>query len=189
VSVGRHLVLLANTGVPALLGPHLRPHEVLPVWTIIPQMLFVTNPENRRINHLLGHRSRRLAVKQLADGTIMISGGQSVEHTGAAAGLRGTLSATALNVTDAIATFPFLDRSEYVKVDGSRAESCSIDQIPVIGKIEAAGNLIFGFAWSGHGFAISLGFVAYLADWIVSGDEPPELADFSPRRFRPGVEG
>jgi len=184
IDVGRHLVLLANTGVPDLLRPHLQPHEVLPVWTIIPQMLFVTNPENRRINHLLGHRSRRLAVKQLADGTIMISGGQSVEPGGEAARLRGTLSATALNVSDAIATFPFLDRSEYVKVDGSRADSCAIDNIPIIGKIEAAENLIFGFGWSGHGFAISPGFVAYLADWIIRGEEPPELAPFSPRRFR-----
>ena len=184
VAVGRHLVLLANTGVPDLLGPHLRPREMPPAWTITPLMLFVTNPENRRINHLLGHRSRRLAVKQLTDGTIMISGGQSVEPSGVAAGLRGTLSATALNVSDAIATLPFLDHSEYVKVDGSRAESCAIDHIPIIGKIEAAENLIFGFAWSGHGFAIAPGFVAYLADWIKGGEEPPELAPFSPRRFR-----
>jgi sarcosine oxidase subunit beta len=184
VEVGRHLVLLANTGVPALLGPHLARHEVLPVWNIIPQMLFVTNPEKRRINHLLGHKSRRLAVKQLVDGTIMISGGQCVEPGGEGMGLRGTLSATALNVGDAIATFPFIDRSEFLKVDGSRAESCAIDQIPIVGKIEAADNLIFGFAWSGHGYAISLGFVTYLADWMTSGEEPAALAPFSPRRFR-----
>jgi glycine/D-amino acid oxidase-like deaminating enzyme len=63
-------------------------------------------------------------------------------------------------------------------------ESCAIDGIPIIGKIEAAENLIFGFAWSGHGFAIAPGVVAYLADWIMGGEEPAELAPFSPRRFR-----
>jgi sarcosine oxidase subunit beta len=165
IPVGHHLVLLANVGVPSLLRPMLRRHEVLPVWTIVPQMLFVTNPENRKINHLLGHKFRRLAVKQLVDGTVMISGGQSVEPS--EGGLRGTLSATALNVSDAIATFPFLDRSEFLKVDGSRTDSCAIDHIPIIGKVEAADNLIFGFAWSGHGFAISLGFARYLVDWII----------------------
>ena len=95
-------------------------------------------------------------------------------------------SATALNVSDAIATFPFLDRSEFLKLDGSRAESCAIDQIPIIGKIDAAENMIFGFAWCGHGYAISLGFATYLADWITSGEEPSALAPFSPRRFRSG---
>ena len=182
IAAGDELVLLANTGIPSLLRPILRADETLPVWTIIPQMLFVTNPEKRVINHLTGHKFRKLSVKQLVDGTIMISGGWGVDH-GEGGRLHGSLAAGALNIGDAVATFPFLDGSEFLEVDGSRLESCAIDHIPVIGRPAAVANLLYGFAWSGHGFAISLGFAKYLADWIIHGEEPGELASFSPRRF------
>jgi sarcosine oxidase subunit beta len=182
ITAGGELVLLANAGIPALLRPVLQPYEILPVWTIIPQMLFVTNPENRKINHLVGHKFRKLSIKQLVDGTVMISGGWGLDH-GEGGRLHGSLAAGALNVGDAIATFPFLDRSAFLNVDGSRMDTCAIDQVPIIGRPAAIGNLLYGFAWSGHGFAISLGFAKYLKDWIISGEEPPELASFSPRRF------
>ncbi len=183
IAVGDELVLMANAGVPALLRPFLGPREILPAWNIIPQMLFVTNPEERKINHLIGHKFRKLSIKQLADGTVMISGGWGVDH-GEEGRLHGSLAATALNVNDACATFPFLDRSAFLKVDGSRTDTCAVDHIPIIGRPAAIGNLLYGFAWSGHGFAISLGFTKYLTDWITSREEPAELAPFSPRRFR-----
>ena len=183
ITVGDELVLLANSGIPRLLRPFLEPHETLPVWTIIPQMLFVTNPEKRKINHLIGHRFRKLSLKQLPDDTVMISGGWGLDH-GEDGRLHGSLTASALNISDAVATFPFLDRSAFLKVDGSRIDTCSIDHIPIIGRPANIGNLLYAFAWSGHGFAISLGFSKYLTDWITSGEEPAQLAPFSPRRFQ-----
>ena len=187
VSVERHLVVVANRGAPALLKPLLQAHELLPVWEMIPQMQYVSNPEKRRINHLLSHMHRRLAVKQLTDGTIMLSGGWTVERTQAGQ-TSGTLSAMGLNLQDSIATFPFLERSEFLKVDSSRIETCAIDGVPLIGRPAAVDNLTYGLGWSGHGFAISLGMSRLIIDWILQGKQSPLLAPFSPARFGPALE-
>lgn len=182
VPVGDELVLLANAGTPALLAPHRTPGEVAPVWNIMPQMLFVTNPDGRTVRHLLTHETRRLAVKQLPDGTMMLSGGVSVTHAGDA--WQGSLSAMSLGLTDSIQTFPFLDRSTFHSVDASRVETVSLDGVPIIGRPEALANTLVGYAWCGHGFAIALGFTKHMADWVLTGERPEALAPFSPARFR-----
>lgn len=180
--VGGHLVLLANAGLLPLLKPHLLPHERMPIWNLMPQMMYVTNPEKRTVNHLLSHAHRRLSIKQLPDATMMLSGGVSVAY--APNGIwEGSLSSAAINLTDAISTLPFLDRSEFLKVDASRVESVALDHIPIIGQAEALANTLYGYAWSGHGFAIALGFTKYLTDWLLSGEKPAALEPFSPGRF------
>jgi sarcosine oxidase subunit beta len=50
-------------------------------------------------------------------------------------------------------------------------------------------NTIYGFAWTGHGFAIALGVTKYLTDWIVSGEKPQALEVFSGKRFRGSFSG
>ena len=45
-------------------------------------------------------------------------------------------------------------------------------------------NVLYGYAWCGHGFAISLGFSKLITDWIVTGDKPADLEPFSPLRFQ-----
>lgn len=183
VPVGDKLVLLANNGVLPLLKPVLQPQEIMPVTALMPQMMFVTNPHGKKVNHLLGHAYRKLSVKQIQDGTLMLSGGQSVAHTPEGR-WKGSLSSTALGLTDAIATLPFIDESAFLKVDASRVESCAVDGIPIIDRSAALHNTIYGFAWSGHGFAIALGVTKYLADWIISGEKPQALEVFTGKRFR-----
>jgi len=182
VPVGSQLVVVANAGAEALLKPVLKPHELGPVWNLMPQMHFVSNPLNKTVNHLLSHAHRRLAVKQLPDGTIMLSGGAHVGHT--PEGLwKGSLSSMTQNITDAVLTLPFIDNSSFLSVDASRVEAVAVDQIPLIGRAEALPNLTYGYGWSGHGFAISLGFTKLFADWIESGEKPEALEPFSPLRF------
>lgn len=183
VPIGGQLALMANAGMLPLLRPVLAPEELMPVWNLMPQMMYVTNPEGRTVNHLLSHTHRRLAVKQLTDGTMMLSGGVSVAY-GANGVWDGSLSAMSINLTDAIATLPFLDRSSFQKVDASRVEAVALDQIPIIGRPAALDNTIYGYAWSGHGFAISLGFTKYFTDWLLTGEKPRELEPFSPLRFQ-----
>src|SRR5690606_36433534 len=98
-----------------LLAEHLGQGALPPTWNLMPQMMYVTNPENHVIKHLVSHAHRRLAIKQLPNGTIMLSGGVSVSHKEGRVDT-GSLSATAINLTDSIMTFPFLDRSEFVQV-------------------------------------------------------------------------
>jgi sarcosine oxidase subunit beta len=148
----------------------------------MPQMHYVTNPLNKTVNHLLSHAHRRLAIKQLPDGVLMLSGGAHVAYT--PEGLwKGSLSAMTQNVTDAILTMPFIDSSSFVKADASRVETVTADLIPVIDQVEALPNVMYGYGWSGHGFAISLGFTKLLTDWIISGVKPEALEPFSPLRF------
>jgi sarcosine oxidase, subunit beta len=182
IPVGSRLVVLANAGAQTLLQPILKPRELGPVWNLMPQMHYVSNPLNKIINHLLSHAHRRLAVKQIPDGTLMLSGGAHVAYT--PEGLwKGSLSAMTQNLTEAIQTFPFIDSSSFLKVDASRVETVAVDTIPLIGQSEALSNLLYGYAWSGHGFAISLGFTKLFTDWILSGAKPEALEPFSPARF------
>lgn len=182
VPVGDRLFVVANAGCDELLKPILKPQEQAPVWNLMPQMHFVTNPLNKTVNHLISHAHRRLAVKQVPDGTLMLSGGAHVAHT--PEGLwRGSLSSMTQNVTDGIMTFPFIDYSKFMSVDASRVEAVSADLIPTIGQSEALPNVVFGYGWSGHGFAISLGFTKLFTDWVVTGRMPEALLPFSPLRF------
>ncbi|HEY5796298.1 MAG TPA: FAD-binding oxidoreductase [Bosea sp. (in: a-proteobacteria)] len=182
VPVGEKLIVVANAGAEALLKPVLKPYELGPVWSLMPQMLYVTNPLNKTVNHLLSHAHRRLAIKQLPDGVLMLSGGAHVAYT--PEGLwKGSLSAMTQNVTDAILTMPFIDNSSFLKADASRVETVTADLIPLIGQAESLPNVIYGYGWSGHGFAISLGFTKLMTDWIVSGMKPEALEPFSPLRF------
>ncbi|HEX2134949.1 MAG TPA: FAD-binding oxidoreductase [Microvirga sp.] len=182
VPIGDRLVVLSNAGAQELLRPILKPHELGPIWNLMPQMLYVSNPLNKTVHHLLSHAHRRLAVKQIPDGTLMLSGGAHVAHT--PEGLwKGSLSALTQTVTDAILTLPFIDHSSFLKADASRVESVAVDHIPLIGQPEALANTLYGYAWSGHGFAISLGFTKLLTDWILSGTKPEALEPFSPARF------
>jgi len=182
IPVQGQLALLANAGMLPILQPLLGAAEILPVHHLMPQMLYVTNPDGRTIHHLLAHMQRPLAIKQLPDGTLMLSGGLSVSRDTDGA-ISGTLSSMALNLKDAIQTVPFLERSAFITADATRTETVAVDGIPIIGQPEALHNTIYGFAWSGHGYAISLGFTKYLTDWLLTGNKPQELEPFSPRRF------
>jgi len=182
IPVGEKLVILANAGAEALLKPMLKPYEFSQVWNLMPQMHYVSNPLNRTVNHLLSHAHRRLAIKQLPDGVLMLSGGAHVAYT--PEGLwKGSLSSMTQNVTDAVLTMPFIDSSSFIKADASRTEAVSADLVPLIGQVEALPNVMYGYGWSGHGFAISLGFTKLFTDWIVSGVKPEALEPFSPLRF------
>lgn len=187
VPVGSRLVVVANAGAEALLKSVLKPHELGPIWYAMPQMHFVSNPLDKKVNHLLSHAHRRLAVKQLPDGTIMLSGGAHVSHTPDGLWL-GSLSALSQNLTDALLTLPFIETSSFLSVDASRVEAIAVDRIPLIGQAETLTDLIYGYGWSGHGFAISLGFTKLLADWVHSGEKPQALEPFSPLRFHNPAE-
>ena len=120
VPVGDQLVIVANAGAEALLNPVMKPHEVGPIWNLIPQMHYVSNPLNKTVNHLLSHAHRRLAVKQLPDGVLMLSGGAHVAHT--PEGIwKGSLSAMTQNVV----------HERHCAEDPDRRENCA-EQAPLI---------------------------------------------------------
>jgi glycine/D-amino acid oxidase-like deaminating enzyme len=46
-------------------------------------------------------------------------------------------------------------------------------------------GVLFATGWSGHGFAIAPATSATLAEWLLTGEKPAELAPFSVDRFAP----
>ncbi|WP_211210250.1 NAD(P)/FAD-dependent oxidoreductase [Actinopolyspora halophila] len=181
VDVGHTLLLLNNTGAAALvrlLGTE------LPMWRVFPQALLLRpHGDAASPRHLLGHDHRRLALKRLPDGTVMLSGGWrgrwNAEHE------RGELIQENVdgNRHTAADVFPPLGNARLESGDASRAESCSVDEIPVIDTVPATSNVLVGAGWSGHGFAIAPAVADLLAQWVITGERPDPLRPFSYMRF------
>lgn len=182
VGVGSAVVVLANAGTPALVDPLITDDDPLPLWPFQPQMVYLTGLRPGLLHHLVGNTARRLSVKQLPDGTVMVSGGWLVgrRHDGAPT---GSLSALTANLREAVATLPALGSGTYRAVDGSRTETRSMDHLPVVDRLREVPNVYLGAGWSGHGFSLSQGFAELLAAWVGGADRPVELRPFALARF------
>lgn len=177
------LAILANTGTPELVMSLAgRP---LPVWSMHPQMLFAHTLEPITLNRLLGHDSRRLAVKRLSDDRLMISGGWAGNACASGLKRQDLPNNARKNYEAAVALIPSLNRVAAFDLDGSRAESVSLDGIPIVDRLADAPNTFIGTGWSGHGFAISLAVTKLLANWIATGNQPFELKPLSMNRLGP----
>lgn len=182
VDVGRTLLLLNNTGA-APLVQEISGTE-LPIWRVLPQALLL-NPERAAGSprHLLGHDHRPLALKRLPDGRVMLSGGWRGRwnaEQGSGELLQENVEG---NLRTAAEVFGHLRNVHLESADASRAESCSVDGIPVIDTVPGTSNVIVGTGWSGHGFAIAPAVARLLAQWVCTGSRPDHLLPFSYTRF------
>lgn len=87
------------------------------------------------------------------------------------------------NFAEAKAVYPALERAVLGEMDASRAESCSVDEIPVIDTLPSTHNVVVGTGWSGHGFAIAPAVATLLAEWLTTQVKPPPLNPFRYDRF------
>ncbi len=182
VDVGQTLLLLNNAGAAPLVRDLLGVE--LPVWRVYPQALLLA-PTNGATSprHLLGHDHRPLALKRLPDATVMLSGGWrgrwDTEHG------RGELVQENVegNLRTAAEVLPPLGKAHLDSADASRAESCGVDEIPIIDTVPGTRNVIVGAGWSGHGFAIAPAVAELLARWVRTGTRPELLRPFSHARF------
>jgi len=176
IGARREVLLLANGGVRRLVA------EVtgrdLPLWTIYPLACTLRTSSSVHIPRLTGHETRPLSVKMTGE-HIMLSGGWRGRATPGGPEvvperLRG-------NIEVLQRVFPYLADLEVITADASRAETASVDQIPIIGR--CAPNLFVACGWSGHGWAIAPVVSRLIAEDIVMDAPSPLLAPFSPRRF------
>jgi sarcosine oxidase subunit beta len=181
IGVNDTLILLSNTHVPGFVEEQL--DVTLPVWSILPQVVFTERVSPAPIRHLIGHDHRPLTMKAIPDGRVMVTGGwrgrwNPDKHRGE------TIPADVeANLEEAAAVFPALGGVAIDESDASRLESACIDGIPIIDQLPGAKNLVIGTGWSGHGFAISLAVNQLLVDWAYSGEKPTLLHPFSYERF------
>lgn len=159
----------------------------LPLWRMAPQVMLVRPHGGYRPDHLIGHFTRRLAVKVLPDGYTMISGGRRGTWDDAADRGVADRPEAVSNLADAAAVLPGLDGAEIVEVDAARPESCAVDDVPVVDLVPGTDNVYFGTGWSGHGFAISPAVAESLVEWARSGNRPAVLEPFRLHRWQAQV--
>lgn len=180
IPIGKQLLLMCNTAVPGLVQQQLG--LTLPIWKMLPQVMLTEKVEPMPLRHLIGHAHRVLAMKSHPTGQIMISGGwrgrwneQGQPET--------QPDQVAGNFAEAVATYPLLAHTAVAEADATRPETICIDHIPIIGRLPAVDNLLVATGWSGHGWAIAPAVTQLLADWALSGEEPPLLRPFGYKRF------
>ena len=155
----------------------------VPVFAVHPQVLVTAPVVPAPVRHLIGHAQRRLAVKMLPDSTVMITGGW-LGRTDPVTG-DGVVepNRVAGNLADAAAVFPVLEGVRLVDAEASRAEGIAADMIPIVDRLPVPDATWIATGWSGHGWAIAPAVAEQLAEWMITGQRPADLAPFGLGRF------
>ncbi len=180
----RKVILAANRSTPRLLADSFG--ISLPLWEKATQITFVAAPPGCTLNHQLGHPRRSLSVKMTDEGQVMLSGGRPGGWnpvTGA-----GTTDPSVLRtaLSDLAATLPALAGAEVLAVDNSRADTSTIDLIPVVDAVPGFDRVLVATGWSGHGFALAPAVAEALASWALDGTRPEVLQPFTFARLGVG---
>ncbi|MQA03435.1 MAG: FAD-dependent oxidoreductase [Streptosporangiales bacterium] len=178
IEVGEAVLLLNNAGVGELVAGF---GDQLPVWHLFPQVL-TARADVQPCRHLVGHDHRVLSMKPHGD-EVMISGGWRGRwnpDTGRGEPIQEHVDR---NLAEARSVYPALAKATVGEVDVSRAESCCVDEIPVIDALPSVRNVVVGTGWSGHGFAIAPAVASLLADWLTEQVKPSALVPFRYGRF------
>jgi sarcosine oxidase, subunit beta len=179
ICIDGDLVLLANGGVKPLvapLGPKLVTFDVNPV------VLLTTPLREPPSKHLVGHATRPLHAKALADGRFMITGGfvgTVNDETGEGEVPESTIAA---NLAEAVRVYPMLEDVKIERAVADRFEAISPDRLPVFDRPPDIDNLWIGAGSSGEGWAPSPVYTALLAEWILERERPELLAPFAFRK-------
>ena len=179
IAIAGSLIVLANAGAQALLAPPV----ALPLWNLAFQVLLSKPLPEVPVNHLIGHASRRLALKGEPGNRVMISGGYVGRWDDATGTGHPIQAEIAANVADAVAAYPALEGIEIETADTGHLESLSPDGIPVIDRLPGAQNAFYATAWNGHGWAIAPAVAEMLAAWVAEGEKAEALAPFEAGRF------
>ena len=156
--------------------------EPIPVRPAAYQMI-VTQRLDRFVEPVIGLAARKLSLKQMKNGTVVIGGGYK-GTVNADSGLTTLdISGLANSAATASAIFPILSKARMVRawagIDGE-----ATDGIPVIGPSQNHEGLFHAFGFSGHGFQLVPAVGRALAGLIGNGRSNLPLDPFSPARFR-----
>jgi sarcosine oxidase subunit beta len=180
LTVGRSVIVACNAGVPELLASV---GVTVPTFPVVPQVVVTEPAPPGLVRHLIGHAHRRLALKALPDGRLMITGGWLGNWDPQAQ--RGEVLADQVdaNLAEAAAVFPQLAGVPVGVALADRVESIAPDMVPVIDRVPGIANAWFATGWSGHGWAIAPAVSELLVEWLLAGERPPALAPFALDRF------
>jgi len=171
-----HLVLAAGAWTPLLA----RDLDIdLPIALFVPQMT-ATAPLPRVLGLVLLGFSRRLSMKQMRSGAVLIGGGKrgwgdlATRRRGAAE------ENIRLGAVDAVEVLPVLGGAEATR-SWVGLEGLTPDEMPIIDRIDGV-HVAAGFC--GHGFAIGPVAGELLSQWLLDGQPSLDLSAFRLDRFR-----
>ncbi|WP_241074845.1 NAD(P)/FAD-dependent oxidoreductase [Achromobacter insuavis] len=182
-TAARAVVLAANTQVPKLLAEAFGLR--LPIWSFNPQVAQLRVSRDLKLEHLINHSNRTLSIKRADADHITVTGGAVGRWDDATETGNTDLSTLSASLTALTATFPITATDTVVThLDASRADSSSVDQIPIIDQVAGHEGVFYATGWSGHGFAIAPAVSEAVAAWLASGKRPQVLDPFGVARFR-----
>lgn len=130
---------------------------------------------------IVASASRPLSMKQFANGTVVIGGGQraSIDLDSGRSDI--DVRGLAIAAKAAAEIFPALRGAKLVRA-WSGIEGFTADKLPVIGPGESPGVFhVFGF--SGHGFQLAPAVARVVADHLIDGESDISLEPFAPARL------
>jgi sarcosine oxidase, subunit beta len=181
VAVAGQLVLAANGGTAELVASAF--DLPLPVVNVLPQVVVTRALDPVPVRHVIGHVQRRLALKALPDGRIMITGG----WLGRVHAITGRGEAVddqvAGNVAEAVAVYPSLAGVRVARAVADRFESVSSDLLPIIDRVPGVANAVVMTAPSGQGWGAAPAYVSLVVEWLIDDRKPELLEPFGLARF------
>ena len=171
-----HLVLAAGAWTPQLasgLGLH------VPISLFVPQMT-ATAPLSRVLHTVLLGFSRKLSMKQMQSGAVLIGGGKRGWGDLATRARRPSEESIRLGAADAVAVVPALGAAEMTR-SWVGLEGLTPDEMPIVDRV-AGVHLAAGFC--GHGFALGPVVGELLAEWLLDDTPSLDLSAFRLDRFR-----
>ncbi|MGH8235873.1 MAG: NAD(P)/FAD-dependent oxidoreductase [Steroidobacteraceae bacterium] len=151
-------------------------------------MMMVTAPLPRLLHTVLGAIGRKLSLKQLPNGAVLIGGGYrgSLDRdTGETHVDFKVLAESARTVTTLL---PCLSNAPIVRA-WAGIEGMTPDGLPVLGPSPNAAGAFHAFAFCSHGFLLGPVVGRLISDLIVDGRSSLPLQEFAPQRLRAAVRG
>jgi sarcosine oxidase subunit beta len=181
IAVPDQLVLAANGGTAELVASAFSLR--LPVVDVLPQVVVTRALDPVPVRHVIGHVQRRLAIKALPDGRVMITGGW-LGRVNPMTGRGETVDDQIVgNVAEAVAVYPSLAEVRVARAVADRFESVSSDLLPIIDRVPGVANALVVTAPSGQGWGPAPAYVSLVAEWLIDGRKPELLEPFGLARF------
>lgn len=142
----------------------------------------VTARVPRFLGPVVGHVRKRLSLKQMQNGTVVIGGGylgRADPEAGTSDVLFDNLPS---NMQPVIQAFPHLASAPIVRC-WTGLEAYTPDNVPILGPSEHSDGLVHSFGYSGHGFQLGPICGVIVADLVTQGGTNLPIVPFRPNRF------
>jgi sarcosine oxidase subunit beta len=150
----------------------------IPISLFVPQMT-ATVPLPRVMGAVLLGFSRRLSMKQMRSGAVLIGGGKRGWGDLVTRAREPAEENMRLGAVDAVAMLPMLARVETTR-SWVGLEGLTPDEMPIIDRV---GGVHVAAGFCGHGFAIGPVVGQLLSEWLLDGKPSLDTSAFSLGRF------